>query len=155
MCTAIALAYSEVPLAAVEQHGLAARVHDRGGEREVRFYRQACPALIPCWWNGRFQLVKWGNRDRGEKKLPPTSWTWRETVEAGKWRELEPEPVVVPASFCFAGGVWYKVKQGVQALLVRTRAGEPVVYLICEPSTRYYRIMTRAEWMPCLVGEVI
>lgn len=34
-------------------------------------------------------------------------------------------------------------------------AGEPVVYLVCEPSTRYYRVMTRADWMPVLIDEVI
>jgi hypothetical protein len=44
---------------------------------------------------------------------------------------------------------------GGAGLLVRTRAGEPVVYVICEPSTRYYRVMTRAEWMPVLIDEVI
>jgi hypothetical protein len=33
--------------------------------------------------------------------------------------------------------------------------GDPVVYLMCEPSTRYYQIMTRSEWMPVLIGEVI
>jgi len=27
--------------------------------------------------------------------------------------------------------------------------------VVCEPSTRYYRVMTRADWMPVLVGEVI
>jgi hypothetical protein len=52
-------------------------------------------------------------------------------------------------------GVWYRVKQGVRGVLVRTRGGEPVVYLVCEPSTRYYRVMTRAEWMPVLIDEVI
>jgi hypothetical protein len=29
------------------------------------------------------------------------------------------------------------------------------VYLVCEPATRSYRMMTRAEWMPALIGEVI
>jgi hypothetical protein len=29
------------------------------------------------------------------------------------------------------------------------------VFLVTEPATRYYRVMTRAEWMPALVGEVI
>jgi hypothetical protein len=24
-----------------------------------------------------------------------------------------------------------------------------------EPATRYYRVMTRDEWMPVLIGEVI
>lgn len=40
-------------------------------------------------------------------------------------------------------------------MLVRTPVGEPVVYLLCQPATRYYRVMCRAEWMPVLVGEVI
>ena len=62
---------------------------------------------------------------------------------------------MVPASCALTNGVWYRVKQGVRGLVVRTRAGEPVVFLLCEPSTRYYRVMTRTEWMPVLIGEVI
>ena len=155
MCTAIALPVSDLPVELMEEYGLSARVHDRGGEKEVRFYWRANPAVLPVWWNGRLQIVKWGNKDRIERKLPPTGWTWRETVEAGKWSALEPEPVEVPAAYALMNGVWYMVKQGVRGLLVRTRTGEPVVYLMCEPSTRYYRIMTRAEWMPVLIGEVI
>jgi hypothetical protein len=33
--------------------------------------------------------------------------------------------------------------------------GGPAVYMICEPATRYYRVMTRSAWMPALIGEVI
>lgn len=153
MCTALALPVSELPDEVVET--LHARVYTRGDQKEVRFYLRAVPALLPVWWNGRLQVVRWGNRDRAERKLPTTGWTWRETVEAGRWSALEPEPVEVPAAYGLMNGVWYRVKQGMRGLLVRTRAGEPVVFLICEPSTRYYRVMTRAEWMPVLVGEVI
>ena len=155
MCTAVALAYSELPLTLIEECVLADRVHDRGGEREVRFYFQANPAVLPVWLNGRLQIVRWGNKDRAERKLPPTGWTWRETVEEGKWAALEPEPVAVPASYGFSNGVWYKVKQGMRGLVVLDRAGRPVVYLVCEPATRYYQVMTRSEWMPALIGEVI
>jgi hypothetical protein len=42
-----------------------------------------------------------------------------------------------------------------QGLLVHDRADNPVVFLVCEPATRYYQIMTRSDWMPVLVGEVI
>ncbi|WP_439621602.1 hypothetical protein [Gemmata sp.] len=49
MCTAIALATSELPLSLLEQHDLEDRVHDRGGEKEVRFYWQADPTLLPVW----------------------------------------------------------------------------------------------------------
>ena len=153
MCVAVALPASELPDDILA--GLAGRVHTRGGDREVRFYWRAVPALLPVWWNGQLQVVRWGNRDRVERKLPPTGWTWKESVEEGKWSMLEPEPVDVPAAYALMNGVWYRVKQGVRGLLVRTRAGEPVVYLICEPSTRYYRVMTRADWMPALIDEVI
>ena len=155
MCTAVALTLSELPLTLIDDHNLANRVHDRGGEREVRFYFQAAPTLLPVWWNGRLHVVRWGNRDRAERKLPPTGWTWEETVKEGKWSALAPEPVLVPASYGFANGVWYKVKQGMEGLLVRDLTGAPVVYLLCRRATRYYGVMTRSEWMPCLVGEVI
>ena len=76
MCVGVALTYSELPLALMEEHELDRRVHDRGAEKEVRFYWAATPTLLPVWWNGRFQIVKWGNKDRAERKLPPTGWTW-------------------------------------------------------------------------------
>jgi hypothetical protein len=63
--------------------------------------------------------------------------------------------VVIPASYGLMNGVWYKVKQGMRGLLVRDRTGEAVVFMLCEPATRYYQVMTRANWMPLLVGEVI
>jgi hypothetical protein len=52
-------------------------------------------------------------------------------------------------------GVWFRVRQGMKGLLVRDRRGNPVVFMEAEPSTRYYRVMTRAEWMPVLISEVI
>lgn len=155
MCTAVALACSELPLSLLGEHDLAERVHERGGEKEVRFYWRSSPALLPVWFDGRLQIVRWGNKDLRERKLPPTGWTWREKVEEGWWSALEPEPVVVPASFALMNGVWFKVKQGMRGLLVRDREGHPVVFILCEPATRYYEVMTRAKWMPTLIDEVI
>ena len=66
-----------------------------------------------------------------------------------------PHGAQIPAAFAYANGVWFKVKQGLRGLVVRTRAGEPVAYMVCEPATRYYRVMTRCEWMPVFIGEVI
>jgi hypothetical protein len=76
-------------------------------------------------------------------------------VAAGKWVGVRPVPVEVPANYALMNGVWFKVTRGLRGLAVLTPAGEPVVYLVCEPATRYYRVMTRAEWMPVLIGEVI
>jgi hypothetical protein len=39
--------------------------------------------------------------------------------------------------------------------VVRDADGEPVVYLLIEPATRYYQVMTRSDRMPVLIGEVI
>jgi hypothetical protein len=35
------------------------------------------------------------------------------------------------------------------------RNGEPVAYVIVEPASHYYRVMTRSRWMPVLVGQTI
>ena len=51
--------------------------------------------------------------------------------------------------------MWYKIKEGAQGLVMRDTSGTPALDLLCEPATRYCRVMTRADWMPCLVGEVI
>jgi hypothetical protein len=155
MCVGIALAYSELPLELVERHGLDERLHDRGGEKEVRFYWGATPTLLPVWRNGKLHVVRWGNKDRAERKLPPTGWTWQASVESGRWVGVEPEPVVIPATYGLAGGVWFRVQQGMQGLLVKDRQGSPVVFMVCELSTRYYRVMTRSQWMPVLIDEVI
>ncbi|MFO0847294.1 MAG: hypothetical protein U0871_01865 [Gemmataceae bacterium] len=154
MPNAIALPWSDLPLSLIERHRLDLRVHERGGEREVRFDWRTRPTVLPVWWDGGLRVVRWGCRAR-RSKLPPTGWTWQATVEAGRWAALCPEPVTVPAAYCYTGGVWYRVKEGVQGLLVTDERGEPVVYLIVERPTRYFRVMTRAEWAPALVNEVI
>lgn len=84
----------------------------------VRF-RWLVPAMLPVWWEGRIQIVRWGNRDRRDRALPPTGWTWRATVEEGKWVGVEPEPVEVPANYALMNGVWYRVRRGLRGLLVR------------------------------------
>jgi hypothetical protein len=155
MCTSIALTISELPLSLIEEAELEKRIYDRGGEKEVRFYWEAIPTVLPVWWNGGLHIVPWGNKDRNECKLPATGWTWLETIEEGKWSSLAPEPVVIPATYGFADGVWYRVKQGMRGLVVLDRAGKPVVFMLCQPATRYYRVMTRAVWMPVLIDEVI
>ncbi len=61
----------------------------------------------------------------------------------------------MPANYAMANDVWFRVKRGLRGLVVRTRTDKEVVYLLCEPTTRYYRVMTRCEWMPALICEVI
>jgi hypothetical protein len=63
--------------------------------------------------------------------------------------------VDIPATFGLDGGVWSRIRQGVRGLLVRDERGEPVVYVLCEPASRYYWVMTRSDRMPVLIGERI
>jgi len=77
------------------------------------------------------------------------------TVESGYWSSCGAEPVTVPASLGYDGGVWYAIRQGVCGVLVGDERGEARVYLVCEPASHYYAVMTRSAWMPALIGERI
>ena len=44
---------------------------------------------------------------------------------------------------------------GVRGVLVRDEGARERVYLVCEPASHYYRVMTRSDWMPVLIGERI
>jgi hypothetical protein len=87
--------------------------------------------------------------------LPPTAWARLTTLGGDCWKDREPVEVVVPASLGLDRGVWYLVREGVRAIVVQDERGQPVAYVLVEPSTHYYKVMTRSDWMPALVGERI
>ncbi len=156
MCLGIALAGSEVPTDLVGRHGLSRRLHVRGERPEYRFlFRDRVPRL-PVWRDGRLQVVRWGNGRGQSRFLPRTGWTWLGTIQEGGWRHLPAIPVDIPASFGLERrGVWYLIEQGIRGLLVPDERGCAVVYMICEPSSHYYRIMTGSERMPVLIDQRI
>ena len=45
------------------------------------------------------------------------------------------------------------MKTGIRGLLVADEEGTQHVYAILEPASNYYGVMTKAEWMPALVGQ--
>ena len=77
------------------------------------------------------------------------------TVEEGGWSGLEPIEVEIPAAMGLDRGVWYQIREGVKGLVVSDEKGEPVVYVLVEPASHYYQVMTRSAWMPVLIGECI
>ena len=85
--------------------------------------------------------------------LDAASWATKAVADSA--RPLSRKPVEVPAAYAYANGVWYAVRRGVRGLVVRTRAGEPVVYLVCEPASHYYRVMTGSERMPVFIEQRI
>jgi hypothetical protein len=153
--TGIALTLSEIPIDLIETHNLRRRVHDRGGESEVRFLWRHHPCVLPVWSEGQLIIARWGCR-RGETKvLPITGWAWLATLESGGFSAWEPEPVEIPATFALDRGIWYGVREGIRGLLVKDESGAAVVYALCQPASRYYEVMTRSERMPVLIGETI
>ena len=155
MLTALALPYHALPLALIERHGLDGLAHERGGERELQFHLTAAVPLLPVWSEGRLRVARWGCR-RGEGSgLPLGGWTKLATVEAGYWSGCGAGPVDIPAALGFDGGVWYGIRQGVRGVLVQDEGGAARVYVVCEPASHYYGVMTRSAWMPVLIGERI
>jgi hypothetical protein len=156
MFAGIALALSELPVELIGRHGLERRIYDRGSEREVQFLFADADRVLPVWRDGRLEILRWGNRRGESARLPYTAWTQLDTVEGGGWGECRVEPVVIPATMGLDQGIWYRVRQGMRGLVVHDERGCPRIYVICEPASHYYQVMTRgSRWMPALVNERI
>jgi hypothetical protein len=156
MCEGISVSWRDLPASLIEKYGLQERVITRqdGAECEVRFLFRDPRPLIPAWADNQLGIYLWGNRDR-RSKLPITGWARLEDVEAGQWSWLRPEPVDIPACFGFDKGIWFQVREGIRGILVCDEAGKPHVYVLTEPASHYYQVMTRQERMPVLIGERI
>ena len=160
MCLGVALAGSEVPTEMVGRCGLGRHHHMRGERPEYRFlYRERRPRL-PVIRDGHLFFARWGNGRGQSRRLPRTGWTWLSTIREGGWRGdgTNPDPVRVdiPATYALDGrGVWYKVQVGIRGLLVPDERGCAVAYMICEPASHYYQVMTGATRMPVFIDQQI
>ena len=149
----LSLSWRSLPESLIDRHGLQDRAIARsdGADREFRFlYRDVRPVL-PVWVANELTVLPWGQPPR-RSKLPRTRIVAHETLKAGIWQQVHPQPVEIPANFGLDKGVWYRIREGVQGILVRDESGSPVVYLLTEPATHYYQIMTRNNRMPMLCG---
>jgi hypothetical protein len=155
MCAGISLSWSSVPREVIGRHGLHRRVCERGGEWEIQFHFSDRAPRLPVYRDGRLQIVRWGNGRGQSRFLPRTGWTWLETVRQGGWRHCRPLPVDIPATLGYERGVWYSVRQGMRGVLVPDERGLAVCYMLCEPASHYYRIMTGSTRMPVLIDEII
>jgi hypothetical protein len=153
MCNGVAVAVGELPEEFLEQHGLRPRVHRRGGEPEVRFWYRDSRRCLQVLHEGQLKLARWGVRRTESKVLPPTGWTWLESLENGKWNEAGASEAVIVASSAYERGVWFRVIEGIRGVLVKDEEGREVVYMVCEPASHYYKVMTRSDRMPVLLGE--
>ena len=154
MLTGVALPLSEIPPDLIVPHNLGPRVYARDGKLEVQFLFRHADRILPFIQDGQLRIARWGNRRGESRHLPCSGWTWRTSVEAGRWAHCEAAEVVVPATWGLDKGIWYPIVGGVRALLVADEAGRLRVYPIVEPASRWYAVMTLSDWMPrIVVGE--
>ena len=151
MCRGISILRARIRQELFEEYELSRFLHRRGDSEELWFdFAERVPTvLLPIIHDGQLVIREWGNRG-GKGKLPKTGWCQQESLAAGKWRWLSPEPVEIPANFGLEKGIWFQVTEGMKAILVQGH-----VYMLTEPASHYYEVMTRHNRMPVLIGEAI
>lgn len=157
MCAGLAIERRNFPDALLVRHKLMDRITSRGnGDQEVQFLFRQPTALIPAWHGNEPGVFLWGNRDDRASKLPRTGWCRIESVQEGKWSFLHPEEVEIPCSYGLEKGTWFKVPGGaMKGMLVRDERGVPHVYMLTQPASHYYQVMTRHDREPVFVGGQI
>lgn len=156
MCAGIAVNWREFTEEFIARHNLQSRVVSRNGDgQEVRFLYRDPMAQLPVWVGKELTIAAWGNRDNNASRLPRTGWCRQESLESGEWRHHHPEEVTIPACLGLEKGVWFQIKEGIRGILVKDEQSRPRVYMLTEPSSHYYEVMTRHDRMPVLIGERI
>jgi hypothetical protein len=153
MCFGIALPIEALPEELVEQHSHRVAVREPEASRELRFTYRDPKAELPVWHDNRLEILAWGNRDDRESRLPRTGWCRQESLEAGRWSWLQPEMVEIPAALGLEKGVWFLIVEGIRGVLVHDERAQPHVYMLTQPASHYYEIMTRHDRMPVLLGQ--
>ena len=153
MCLALALSISDIPETWIECHRRRIVLRGPEGVREMQFhYRDPRPEL-PAWHAGGLATYLWGNRT-SQSALPRGPWCELEDLEAGRWRHLQPSAVDIPVTFAWEKGIWYLVPEGgLRGVLVRDERDVLHAYLVMQPASHYYRIMTRSLRMPVFLGR--
>jgi hypothetical protein len=149
MCTCVAVPIDEIPLAMIRKHHLASRIARRSsrGGREIQFRYLHPRRLLPVYLAGQLRILEWGCR---VGTLPRNGWCHSEWIESGLWQPLQPEPATIVAALALDRGLWFQVKEGIKCVVVRNH-----VYMLTEPATRYYQVMTRSNRMPIFIGQTV
>jgi hypothetical protein len=108
--------------------------------------------ILPVVLNGEVQLLDWGNRDQ-TVNLPKTGWVRHESLEAGKWNYLKPEPVVLPVLAGVEKNQWFGITHGIHGLLVHHQNLKRI-YMVTVPPTEAFRARTRHDRMPALIEQI-
>ena len=156
MCRGISILKNRIRQELFEEYELSRFQRQRGDCEELWFdFAERVPTVrLPVVRDGELVILEWGNRG-GKGKLPKTGWCRQESLTAGKWRWLDPSPVEIPANFGLEKGIWFQITEGIRGVLVLDESGHEHVYMLTEPASHYYQVMTRHERMPVLIGQMI
>ena len=157
MCKGISILKAKLRQELFEHYDLQRRITARGPgpEPELHFMYTDPTVELPVLDGGQITIYEWGNRGNKESKLPRTGWCRTESLKAGKWRWLAPQPVIIPADFGLEKGVWFQVVEGMQGVLVCDEQQRPHVYMLTQQASHYYATMTRHDRMPVLIEQTI
>jgi len=157
MCKGISILKNRLRQELFEMYELAQRLGTRGeaAPPELHFMYTDPVVQLPVMHHGELEIYEWGNRGNKESKLPRTGWCRQESLEAGKWRWLAPEPVEIAADFGLEKGVWFHINHGLRGILVRDEVDQPHVYMLTQSASHYYQTMTKHERMPLLIDQEI
>ena len=104
--------------------------------------------------DGRLEILPWGSKLR-RGPLPYGGWISLDHIAAGVIAAAAPEEVVIPANLGHEKGTWFVINEGIRGVSIETRGG-PIVYMLTEPASNYYRNMTeQTPMMPLFVEQVI
>jgi hypothetical protein len=107
--------------------------------------------VLPVILDGQIQIIDWGNRQK-ELRLPQTGWVRQESLDAGKWNYLQPQPVTIPVLAGVEQKVWFSIDHGIQGIMVR-QAGSIRVYMLTIPPTPAFTELTGHNRMPALINQ--
>jgi len=150
----LSLLRSEIPETLIAQRHLQNRLTRRSDQavEEIRFLWRVRHSLLPVWYQNELSFFEWGNKDRSNR-LPCGSHLMQEELKNGCWRNCQ--RVEVPANFGLANHVWFHVIGGFQGILIHDHSGGAHVYLLTQPASHYYEVMTRSKRMPLFIGQGI
>lgn len=157
MCVAVAIHRNKLSKQLIHEHGLSDRLinHAPDAEDEAQFHYRHRNPVLPVLWQGRLDIIEWGNRDRTDIRVPKTGWCRHESLFNGKWAEFAPLPVIIPAAYALDDGGWFKITQGIEAVIIHDEMGDPHVYMVTEPASNWYKAIMLNLRMPRLIGQML
>src|SRR5437588_530980 len=78
-------------------------------------------------------VMLWGNRDKSAP-FPQTGWARVESLEAGKWSHMRPQPVLIPVTHGVEKGNWFEIEHGIRGVMVR-KGGDQRVYMLTDEAS--------------------